>query len=129
MVFGTFDVLHPGHIHFLREAKRQGDYLIVSIAREKFVKKIKGRKPLHSERDRKKLLEALKLVDKVVLGSKEDYLKHILRERPDVIVSGYDQRAFTGGLKEKLARAGLKVKIVRAGPYKSHYYKSSRLLR
>lgn len=124
MVFGAFDVLHPGHIHFLRFARKHGNYLIVSIAREKFVKKIKGRKPVHSESDRKSLLESVKFVDKVVLGSKRDYLRHIVREKPDVIVLGYDQRAFTAGLQEKLAKAGLKVKIVRAGPYKAQIYKS-----
>lgn len=124
MVFGTFDALHPGHIHFLREARKYGNYLIVSIAREKFVKKIKGRKPVHSEADRKALLESVQFVDKVVLGSKGDYLLHIIRERPDVIVLGHDQSAFTMGLKEKLAKAGLKVKIIRAKGYKTEHYQT-----
>ncbi|HEY4500387.1 MAG TPA: adenylyltransferase/cytidyltransferase family protein, partial [Candidatus Paceibacterota bacterium] len=46
MVFGTFDILHPGHLYFLRAAKKLGDYLIVSLARDVNVRKIKGRKAL-----------------------------------------------------------------------------------
>lgn len=128
LTFGTFDVLHPGHIDFLRQAKKYGDFLIVSIAREKFVKEIKGHAPLHNEKDRKNLMQALRLVDKVVLGSKNDYISHIVKIRPDVIVLGHDQKVFTEGLKAKLAAKGLAVKIVRARPYKSKYYQS-RLLK
>ncbi|MDP3740925.1 MAG: adenylyltransferase/cytidyltransferase family protein [bacterium] len=128
LVFGTFDILHPGHIHFLRQAKRHGDFLIVSIARSKIAEKIKGRGILHSEEDRKRLLQSLKFVDKVVLGSRKDYLSHIVQLRPDVIVLGYDQKVFTQGLREKLAKRGLKSKIVRAKGYKPRYYKSSKLL-
>ncbi len=129
LVFGTFDILHPGHIYFLRQAKKYGDFLIVSLAREKYIKKIKGRRPRHSEIERKRLLESLKFVDKVVLGSKRDYLKHILRQKPDVIALGYDQEAFTESLKEKLAVKGLKVKVVRIKSYKSIIYQTHWLLK
>mgnify|MGYP001587795752 FL=1 len=72
------------------------------------------------------MLEALKFVDKVVVGAKNDYLRHIVSLKPDVIALGYDQRAFTSGLKEKLARAGLKtVKVVRIKPYRPELYKTS----
>lgn len=128
LVFGTFDILHPGHINFLRQAKKYGDFLIVSIARQNYVKKIKGRNPVHSEKDRKRLIESIKFVDKVILGSKGDYLDHIVRERPQVIVLGYDQKAFTKGLKEKLVKRKLRVKIVRAKGYKSQIYKSRKFL-
>ena len=127
LIFGTFDILHPGHLHFLQAAKKLGDHLIVSLARDKFVKRIKGRKANNSELDRKRLIEALKIVDKAVLGSKGDYIKHIISQNPHVIALGYDQRAFTQNLKQKLADAGLKsVKIVRLKPYKPQYYKSSK---
>lgn len=130
MVFGTFDILHPGHIWFLKAAKKYGDFLIVSIAREKFVRQIKGHKPRHTESERKWLLESLKFVDKIVLGSKNDYISHIVAQRPDVIALGYDQKAFTQSLKQKLADRGLaRVKIVRIKPYRPNIYKSSKLLR
>ena len=128
MVFGTFDILHPGHIFFLRQAKKYGDYLIVSLAREKFIRKIKGHKARHSETERKKMLEAVKFVDRVVLGAKSDYIRHIVREKPNVIVLGYDQKHFTEKLKEILAEKGLKVKIVRLEAYKPEKYKTSKLL-
>ncbi|OGE76281.1 MAG: hypothetical protein A3K06_03910 [Candidatus Doudnabacteria bacterium RIFCSPHIGHO2_01_52_17] len=128
LVFGTFDVIHPGHISFLRQAKKYGDFLIVSLAREKFVLKIKGHSARHSEAERRQLLESLKIVDKVVFGSKIDYLRHIANIKPSVIVLGYDQSAFTEKLREKLAERGLRVKIVRAKAYKPHLYKTSRLV-
>ena len=129
MVFGTFDILHPGHIDFLRQARKLGDYLIVSLACGKFIKKIKGHPAAHSESERLKLLESLRLVDKAVLGSKTDYLQHIKAHKPHVIALGYDQKAFTEGLKRKLADMGLKVKVVRLKPYKKHLYKSSKFLK
>lgn len=127
LVFGTFDILHPGHIDFLRQAKRYGDFLIVSLAREKFIRKIKGHAARHSEAERKKLLGSVKFVDKVVLGSKSDYLGHIAAQKPDIIALGYDQTAFTEGLAKKLKARGLKVKIVRLKPYKLKIYKTSKL--
>ncbi|KKW23310.1 MAG: FAD synthase [Parcubacteria group bacterium GW2011_GWA2_51_12] len=127
LVFGTFDVIHPGHISFLKQAKKYGDFLIVSLAREKYIRKIKGQSARHSETERKALLESLRLVNKVVFGSKTDYVGHILSIKPSVIVLGYDQKAFTEKLGEKLAERGLKVRIVRAGAYKPAIYKSSKL--
>src|SRR3989338_21593 len=129
LVFGTFDVIHHGHISFLRQAKKNGDFLIVSLAREKDIRKIKRQSARHSEAERKTLLESLKFVNKVVFGSKTDYLRHIMSIKPSVIVLGYDQKAFTEKLREKLAERGLSVKIVRARAYKPGIYKSSKLWR
>lgn len=128
LVFGTFDILHPGHLDFLRQAKKLGDFLIVSLAREKFIRKIKGRKALHSEKARKHMVEALKIVDKAVLGYKDNYIKHIASQKPQIIALGYDQIAFTQDLEKKLAAAGLKIIIVRLKPYKKRLYKSSKIL-
>lgn len=130
LVFGTFDILHPGHIDFLRQAKKLGDYLIVSLAREKFVKQIKGHKPLHSEKQRKQMLEGLKIVDKAVLGATDDYIKHIVSQKPDIIALGYDQTVFTQKLKSKLMGAGLgKVKVVRLKSYRAKIYKTNKILK
>ena len=128
MVFGTFDILHPGHLDFLKQAKRHGDFLIVSLARDKFIKKIKGRRAVHSEKQRVELLKALRLVNRVVLGSKDDYIGHIVSFRPNVIVLGYDQKHFTEKLKVKLRARGLAVKIFRAKPVRPAIYKSSKFL-
>lgn len=127
LVFGTFDILHPGHIYLFKKAKRLGDFLIVSLATDRNVKRIKGRAPRHSVRDRKGLISALKFVDKVVVGAEKDYLGHIVALTPDVIALGYDQKAFTVGLEDKLAARGLKVRIVRIKPYKKAIYKTRKL--
>jgi FAD synthetase len=128
MVFGTFDILHPGHIFFLRQAKKYGDYLIVCLARRDTVKKVKGHFPHHSEADRRMLLKAVKYADKVVFGSKKNYHHQILLQKPQIIVLGYDQKYFTKKLQEKLAKKGLNVKIIRLRPYKSRQYQSKKIL-
>lgn len=106
-----------------------GDFLIVSVSRQKNAERIKKRKLAHSEQDRKKMLEGIKFVDKVVLGSSRDYLAHIKSQKPNIIVLGYDQKDYTDQLKEKLALRGLRVKIIRAKAYRPNIYKTNKLLR
>lgn len=127
MVFGTFDILHPGHIHFFKQAKQHGDYLVVSIARDKIAEKLKNRKFVHNENQRREVVQALRLVDETRLGDFKDPYKNIGIVKPDVIALGYDQYFFTVNLKENLAKRGLHPKIVRLKPYKAGKYKSSKL--
>jgi FAD synthetase len=92
MTGGVFDILHMGHILTLTEAKKHGDVLVVVLARDDMISR-KGRKLIHSQDYRAKMVEALKPVDIVVLGSDnpEDLVKRI---KPDVIIYGYDQQEF-----------------------------------
>ncbi len=131
MVFGTFDILHKGHISFFKQARKlaKKPYLIVSVARDKNVKKIKKHSPFYSEARRLYNLKKLKFVDKVVLGSKSGYLKHILNNKPDIVALGYDQKAYTKNLFQKLNNQGLKVVIKRLRPFKAQIYKSSLFLK
>jgi FAD synthetase len=122
MVFGVFDLLHPGHINFLKQAKKLGDFLIVSVARDRNVKKIKGNSPSISEKDRAKALRKLAFVDKVVLGGVINPWPHIRREKPGVIALGYDQKPYVTMTELKKT-----AKIVRLKPHKPKVYKSSRL--
>ena len=126
MVFGTFDGLHRGHLDFFKQAKNftENSFLIVSIARDKNVIKIKGKFPRLSERERLSLVKKCVLVNKVVLAGKEKYLGHILKERPDVIALGYDQKAYVKELKNDFKRKGILIKIIRLKPYKEHIYKN-----
>jgi FAD synthetase len=126
MVFGTFDGLHAGHLNFLKQAKKitENSCLIVSIARDKNVKKIKGQFPRLNEQERMKLLKKCALVDKVVLAGVGNHIPHILREHPNVIALGYDQSVYVKNLKKDLKDAGLGVKIVRLKPYKASIYKN-----
>ena len=124
MVFGTFDGLHLGHLDFFRQAKSLGDILVVSIARDVNVKKIKKKKPRFSERERALLVKKSLLADRVVLGGKGNHLPHIVRERPDIIALGYDQRNYVKNLKNSLKKEGINVKIVRLKAFKPYIYKN-----
>ena len=64
LVFGTYDIFHKGHEYFLKESKKKGDYLIVVVARDSTVKKIKE-KQLNNEKFRKKVLMEQEFIDKV----------------------------------------------------------------
>ena len=91
MTGGVFDVIHHGHVTTLRAAKELGDVLVVAIATDKTVKKVKGRKPMHSQDERAEIVSALRDVDLAVVGvSKwQDTLKRV---GPDVVAFGYDQK-------------------------------------
>lgn len=128
MVFGTFDIFHPGHRSFLKQAKKLGDYLIVVVARDKTVEITKKQKPINKEATRVKIIKDSKLADKVMLGGIGDKYAVIKKYRPDIICLGYDQKYFIDGLKEELERANLKkTKIIRLKPYRPEIYKTSKL--
>ncbi len=131
MVFGTFDGLHKGHENFFWQARglAKDSFLIVSIARDRNVKKIKGKPPVFSEKKRAALVRKSKLVGKVVLAGIKNHILHILKEKPDIIALGYDQTHYVKGLKKDLKNKGLSVKIVRLKPYKEHIYKNHLLRR
>jgi FAD synthetase len=87
---GCFDILHIGHVRFLSEAKRMGDYLVVLLENDKNVKKLKGgNRPVFIQKERAEMLSALESVDLVVLlptmESDSDYLNLIRIIKPDII--------------------------------------------
>lgn len=128
MVFGTFDMLHEGHLDFFRQARSlaPGPTLIVSIARDGAVARIKGTRPRRSENERLALVSACELVDEAVLGDTEGYLAHILEAKPDIIALGYDQEGeYVQTLEDDLRRAGLNTKVTRLTAYKPEMYKTS----
>ncbi len=127
MIFGTFDFLHKGHLHFFQQARKlsKNPFLVVSVARDINVKKIKGQLPLQKENERVREIKKCPLVDRVVLGGLKNYIPHIKKERPDIIALGYDQIAYTENLQKNLAKHGLVIKISRLKSYKPHVYKSS----
>ena len=136
MVFGTFDGLHPGHLNFFKQAKklaREGE-LIVSVARDKNVFLIKKKYPHFNEKKRVEIIKKLakktkkiNLIRKVILSGLKDHLPHIVKEKPDIIALGYDQRAYVQNLKKDLKNKGILVKIVRLQPYKKNIYKNNLL--
>ncbi|TMA09111.1 MAG: D-glycero-beta-D-manno-heptose 1-phosphate adenylyltransferase [Deltaproteobacteria bacterium] len=88
---GCFDLLHRGHLHLLREAKKLGDILIVAINNDLSVKKLKGpKRPILPEADRAELIGALEMVDYVTLFHEADPY-HLIKElQPNILVKGGD---------------------------------------
>ncbi|MGI8824424.1 MAG: PfkB family carbohydrate kinase [Chloroflexota bacterium] len=88
---GVFDILHAGHVHFLRQAKCLGDVLIVGVNTDRSARTLKGKnRPINSERDRLALVRALDSVDDAILFDEETPSAVILTLRPDVHVKGGD---------------------------------------
>lgn len=125
IAFGTFDILHAGHLHYLEKAKSLGDKLIVVVARDENVLKEKGARPYLCEKDRLSLIKALKVVDKAVLGLSGDKFKVIAKYKPDIIALGYDQKVDYVALKKFLRDKKLKAKVVRISAYRPQRCKSS----
>lgn len=124
IVFGTFDIIHPGHTHMLKEAKEYGDYLVVIVARDSTVCTVKGRASLNNEATRLENVKALGIADKVRLGCIGDKYQVIAEEKPDVVALGYDQREFVDNLEKVV---GVHVRIVRLAPFMPAVHKSSKL--
>src|SRR3989338_4019250 len=126
MVFGTFDGVHFGHLNFFKQAKKisKKSFLIVSVSRDTNVLKIKGRLPALNEKKRLALVKKYKMVDKTVLSGSKNHIPHIVKENPDVISLGYDQKAYVKNLKKDLKNKGILVKIVRLKSYKEKIYKN-----
>ena len=91
---GCFDLLHPGHIHLLNEAKRCGNRLIIGLNSDESVRRIKGpQRPILTDSDRAAILGALDCVDLVVIFDEDTPVKLIDALKPDVLVKGADYRA------------------------------------
>ena len=127
LAFGTFDFLHAGHISYLSQAKALGERLVVVIATDANVKRIKGRRPVNSQEARKALVEALKIVDEAIIGFEDDMIKSVEKVRPDIVCLGYDQRPDDEGLARTFRERGIKAQVVRLKPYRQDIYKSSKI--
>ncbi|MBT4166252.1 FAD synthase [archaeon] len=125
LVFGSFDIVHKGHVYFLKTAKALGDELVVVVGRDKTIKEVKGVLPLHKEKERVKDVSSLGIADEVILGGLGDKFKVIEEVGPDIIALGYDQESFSYGLKGELVKRGLVIKVMRLDGFKVEKYKSS----
>ncbi|MFC1598218.1 adenylyltransferase/cytidyltransferase family protein [Patescibacteria group bacterium] len=94
LVFGAFDLFHPGHEYFLREAVKHGDRLVVVVARDKNVEQLKGDRPREDEEVRRSNVENFEVVDEARLGYEDwEQREQVLQDiEPDIICLGYDQR-------------------------------------
>ncbi|MCX6545132.1 MAG: D-glycero-beta-D-manno-heptose 1-phosphate adenylyltransferase [Acidobacteria bacterium] len=91
---GVFDILHPGHVRYLAEARRQGDALIVAINSDRSVRAIKGpTRPVNPEAERAEVVAALASVDATVVFDEDTPHEIISLIQPDVLVKGADWAA------------------------------------
>ena len=111
---GGFDRLHLGHIHFLRAARELGDELVVIVANDATVRRMK-REPVMPAAVRAEMVAALKPVAQAVVGREGNMLDIVVEEiKPHIIVLGYDQELFEPkALEAKLAERGHVAQVVR----------------
>jgi rfaE bifunctional protein nucleotidyltransferase chain/domain len=110
---GCFDVLHPGHVELLHEARRLGHYLLVAINSDRSVRGLKGAgRPLQDETARAKVVAALQDVDGVIVFDEDTPLELIRKIRPDVLVKGGDYTSDQVVGREEVEGSGGRVVIV-----------------
>ena len=127
MCAGTFDVIHPGHLYYLSEAKKYGNRLVIVVARDDTSESFKGKKPVHNEKERLEQVRTLEIVDEAILGQQGNIFDIIEEIRPDVICLGYDQKVQKQELEGELKKRGIKADVIRIGAYMPNVYKSSKL--
>ncbi|MHA1753950.1 MAG: adenylyltransferase/cytidyltransferase family protein [Candidatus Odinarchaeia archaeon] len=121
LIGGTFDIIHGGHLYLMKKASKFGD-LIVVVARDENVKKIKGHFPIIPEEQRLAVVKGLKYVKKAVLGKKGgDFLQIVKELKPDYLILGPDQKFSEEELTNKLHNMGLQIKIMRIPEYLDKY--------
>jgi len=113
---GVFDLLHYGHIRYLEEAKKTGGpdtRLVVIVARDETVRRLKGSDPIIPEDQRRAVIEALKVVDEALLGFEDLDLDRVLQQiKPDIVVVGHDQEAIKAQVEKINKARELDIKIV-----------------
>ena len=125
MATGTFEILHKGHEHYLREAKKLGERLLVVVARQNRAEELRGRKLRKTAEERRTRVASFKFVDEAILGDERDPYESVKKIAPDIIALGYDQELFVRELPVKIKEFGLSTKIARIPPYMAEQYKSS----
>ena len=110
---GVFDIIHPGHIHTLNSAKALGDVLVVVVATDTTAQKIKKRKPLHGQNQRRDLVRSLSMVDLCVIGQEGDIFKTVELIKPEIIALGYDQVHQEKFITDGCRKLNLDIKVAR----------------
>jgi len=126
VVFGAFDGLHDGHRSLFREAKKYGDELVVVLAQDSVIRKLKGHAPKLNFKEREEHLRREDGVAKIIEGDAELSSWAVLgKTDPDEIVLGYDQTALKGDLEKFMGQTGLSIPIHIAPPFKPDELHSS----
>ena len=131
---GVFDLIHYGHIRLLEEAKKlggEGSRLVVIVARDETINKLKGKPPVIPEDQRRAIIESLKVVDEALLGYEDiNMLKVINLIKPNIIAVGYDQQDIEDMTNEAIKTQKLPIKVIRLGKFgKTDLNSSSKIKR
>jgi len=113
MIGGAFEIIHPGHVHTMAEARKHGNTLVAVVATDKAVLKNKGREPVTPQEWRVKLVGAVKSVDVALAGGQGSIYDTLERVRPDVVALGYDQKHNPAEIEDEARRRGITVSVVR----------------
>ncbi|MFB6094144.1 MAG: adenylyltransferase/cytidyltransferase family protein [Halanaeroarchaeum sp.] len=116
---GTFDLVHPGHVHYLRDAAAMGEELHVIVARRENV--THKEPPILPNRQRRDVVAALEMVDDARVGHPDDIFVPIEELDPDVIALGYDQHHAVESIEEELDRRGIDCSVERASAREPRY--------
>lgn len=116
---GTFDLLHPGHVHYLEEAASMGETLHVIVARQTNV--THKDPPVLCDHQRRDMVEALEMVDHAHVGHESDIFVPIEQIDPDVIVLGHDQHHDEDAIAAELERRGIDCTLRRASAREPQY--------
>ena len=115
MLGGAFEIIHPGHLHALSEARGLGNMLVVVVATDDSVQRNKGRLPVTDQASRVALVSALRQVDLALPGNKGSIFEILVRIRPDVVALGYDQHHDGDEIVREAARRGVTTTTARLG--------------
>ena len=122
---GVFDILHPGHVHFLTEAKKLGDELVVVVARDSVAQKMK-RLPFIPENIRLAMVASLKPVDRAILGVEGNIYDILTTVKPDIVALGYDQNFDSEEIINEGKKRGIDLKVVRISQYSESEFNGTR---
>ena len=126
VVFGIFDGIHDGHRDLFRQAKEQGQELVVIVGRDSASLKWKGKKPVHPEEERLSLVLKERYIDNALLGDEEQSSYGVLEElHPDVVCVGYDQDTLFKDLEQWIKNKS--IQLIRLKPYHSEIYHNAKL--
>ncbi|MFG1446238.1 MAG: adenylyltransferase/cytidyltransferase family protein [Thermoplasmatales archaeon] len=122
---GVFDILHPGHVHFLTEAKKLGDELVVVVARDSVAQRMK-RLPFIPENIRVTMVGALKPVDRAILGVEGNIYDILTVVRPNIVALGYDQEFDANEIVKEGKKRGIELKVARISKYSDSEFDGTR---
>jgi len=110
---GGYEIIHPGHLYTMEQAKSLGDVLVVVLARSSTIRRRKGREPVAKESDRLALMSSLRLVDAAILGARGSIYQTLERVGPDVVALGYDQHHAEKDIRREASMRRMRLRVVR----------------